>query len=102
MRLEEVVRYSEEPDSDFVYGLTGEFDALDASERYRGKFALWFLRAWLDQLGSEYKDPTSKIFSGMTRVSKVRSSELVASNFASSSPLPKGFVEFIDVLENGR
>lgn len=91
----DLVVYFSDPDETELQRLNAEFEALNPRDRYRGKFALSFFQRWLSLLTSEYVEGTLGLFAAVDAQSRVRTAELVISNFASKSALPHGLQEFI-------
>lgn len=95
---EDAILYSAEPSEEDLTRLREEFEGLDPASRYRGKYALLFFQRWLIELGSEYRAPALGLFKLLDVKSRVRSAELVLSNFASKSDLPAGLQDFIQAI----
>jgi hypothetical protein len=95
---EETIVYGAEPTDEDLKRLHEEFENLDPRTRYRGKYALLFFRKWLEKLEEEYRSPALGLFKTLDVNSRVRSGELVLSNFASKSDLPVGFQDFIQAI----
>jgi hypothetical protein len=82
-----------------LLSLRKDFESLDGSARYRGKFALLFLKRWLDQLMAEYASENGGVFAELERTAGVREREFVLSNFASISVLPNGLDAFVEGIQ---
>ena len=73
-----------------------QFDALDAGTRYRGKFSLAFLRAWLEKLAVERRRPGSPYFEGLNPDVKVSTEKLTLATLAARSDPPIGLAAFLE------
>jgi hypothetical protein len=89
------LKYSREPTRKEIEDAKACFDLFDPKVHYRGKFALAFFVKWLKLLAEEYQREASEMFGSMDRAAKVRTQELVLSNFSSKSSLPDGLPKFI-------
>ena len=76
--------------------LEQEFSALDPARRYRGKFAMKFLRAWLNSLAEEFRNPERGLFP-LDEQGKgtVKFDEMSLGSLASRTPPPEGFSDFV-------
>ena len=76
--------------------LDQEFSALDPARRYRGKFAIKFLRAWLNSLAEEFRNPERGLFP-LDEQGKgtVKFDEMSLGSLASRTPPPEGFPDFV-------
>lgn len=96
LRADQLVILSREPtqEEDEKYRL--EFEELDPRDRYRGKFAMMFLRKWLQQLVDDRNLPMAerKIFS--TCKENVVANPITLDSLASKSDMPECFIEFIN------
>jgi hypothetical protein len=92
---EEIVVYFQTPDLSALALLNQEFNTLDPFTRYRGKFALSFFQRWLSLLADEFSNSQIGLFAKIDVQSRVRTAELVLSNFASKSEFPEGLVKFV-------
>jgi hypothetical protein len=95
---EEVVVYERELTADETVGLDEAFDQLEPRLRYRGKFAIKFFRAWLENLADNYVAGDRGIFGDIKPEGVVRRAEFVLSNFASKSCIPTGLPNFVNAI----
>lgn len=85
-----------EVDDQSLAALEEEFAKLHPKDRYRGKFAMKFLRVWLDRLANEYRNPSRGLFSVPQQTNgKIKHDELSIGSLASRSKTPAGLAEFL-------
>jgi hypothetical protein len=97
-----LVVYLSKPDETYFEELNEKFSILEPATRYRGKFALLFLKKWLQELCAQSRLPGRGVFSVLQTTSSVRAGEFTLSCFASRSPLPVGFSSFVETIRNWR
>ena len=97
--IEEAVVLGREPTFEEQEELNEEFAALSPRTRFRGKFALRFLKEWLMKLADEYAARDLGLFGDDPPVGGVRRAEFVLSNFAAKSLLPASLPAFIMAIE---
>lgn len=96
----ELMPIDAEVSSDLMNELRREFEKLDPALRYRGKYALKFLRVWLTHLVAEFRNAQLGLFPPSEQIaSKVKHEELSLGALASRSPLPDGFVAFLETTK---
>jgi hypothetical protein len=88
-----VLKDGEFPDD--INELRQKFDELDAKERYRGKFALMFLMAWLDRLAEDYRSDASIFFDKSATKYTVRLERISPGALAAKSNPPIGLDVFL-------
>lgn len=96
VQADAVVVYERDLAGDASEGLEEQFAALEPRSRYRGKFALLFMEKWLRELAVEAGSDSRGCFAVLTSKSSVRVAELTLTCFASLSPLPDDFREFVE------
>jgi|GEM_PF-1141213 len=72
------------------------FDELEPRDRYRGKFALAFLRAWLVRLAEERRREGSDLFMGLDHHVKVPVDRLTLATLAARSDPPYELAVFLE------
>jgi Protein of unknown function (DUF4435) len=77
--------------------LSIQFDNMEPQSRYRGKNAMLFFERWLGQLADHF-DARSGVFASEPIAGKVRRRELTLGSYASRSPVPEGFGDFLDKI----
>ncbi len=92
----EIIELQREPTVEECLLHNGNFDSLEPTERYRGKFALLFFNKWLELLADDYSSVGSKYFSELDRNARARRQEIVTGSLAARSGFPPGLEEFID------
>ena len=75
-----------------IVEFTREFETLDPRLRYRGKFALKFLRKWLDKLAEEYRNSRIGLF-GLLPERRIQHNELTFGAFAARSEFPQNLFQ---------
>jgi hypothetical protein len=95
---EQIVVFQEELSQDERSALRAEFDELDPSRRYRGKFNFLFFSRWLELLASDRRAETSKCFSRVGQPRSVNTGALNLGMFASKSSVPEGLAEFVTAI----
>lgn len=92
----DVIPFTDEPAAEEVQKLHDEFDILIPADRYRGKFAIKFLRTWLDRLSDEYRNSKMGIFPPpIPDRAKIKHDELSMGSLACRSPIPNGLKDFL-------
>lgn len=85
----------EESAIDYDYNLISEeFEQLNCDQKCRGKFALQMFRMWIEALVEDRKKKEPQIFSSKGVV-KGEPFSLPMRRYATASPLPDGFKDFI-------
>jgi hypothetical protein len=82
----EAVVLAREPTDDEAKNLNQHFSTLSPRFRFRGKFALRFLKVWLGKLADEYDAGNLGLFGTDPPKGGVRRAEFALSNFAAKSP----------------
>jgi len=95
--LVRTVRPITEPEHD---ALASEFDQLDASTRYRGKFSLMFFLKWIEALAAERTTQGSVPCKGTRAGVPVRPAEKTIGNLASKAKIPDSFEHFFSTVVN--
>lgn len=95
---EDIVVYSAEPPPDKVEEVLELFETLDGIERYRGKNAFLFFKAWHDRLCQEYETPAHAVFAEVKSNTKIRRAEFVLGSLAARSPIPDGLQGFLAAI----
>ncbi|WP_145138099.1 DUF4435 domain-containing protein [Roseomonas gilardii] len=86
--IEEAVCIEPEPSFEEWKRFTAEFDQLNPSSRYRGKFALQFFATWLSSLCTELNKHSSSIFPSYEKFHAPRLPQDLLSPLASKSEYP--------------
>ncbi|WP_315712580.1 MULTISPECIES: DUF4435 domain-containing protein [unclassified Bradyrhizobium] len=95
--LLELIPLDREPTTEEMKDLENEFDKLEPSARYRGKFILSFFLRWLDLLAEERWQPNKSLFATSLR-SHFSSQQLSKRSLATRSELPHGLRTFIELI----
>jgi hypothetical protein len=93
----DVVVFNREPTREELEKLAAEFETLDPSSRYRGKFNYAFFMKWLQLLASERAHSNSLIFGGLTE-RRINYAGITVGMLASKSLLPEQLGSFIDAV----
>lgn len=75
--------------------LVAEFEALDPITRYRGKFALLFLKKWLELVATDRCSSDTVLFKGVERRAKVNTDLVSLAALAMKSIMPPSLSTFI-------
>ncbi|PZO01986.1 MAG: hypothetical protein DCF28_09265 [Alphaproteobacteria bacterium] len=95
----QVIRPRSELPENGVADLIAEFDDLEPRSRYRGKFAYFFFKRWLEELVLQNDEAERGVFSGLANRSAFRVSELTLNSLSSKADLPDGLVEFVASID---
>ncbi|MCO8018697.1 DUF4435 domain-containing protein [Brevundimonas diminuta] len=95
---EEIIKFQDSIDDELSADLEKDFSELDASKRYRGKFALAFFKKWLRDLGETHR-PGEGLFEKIDTRSAFRLEEITLNSMASKSEMPDGLLEYIASIE---
>jgi hypothetical protein len=92
----DILPFPQEPSEADLQALKSEFSQLDPARRFRGKFAIRFLRTWLDKLAQEFRDPKTGMFPRADQDSgRIKHDEFSLGSLASKSEIPKGLCTFL-------
>lgn len=81
-----------------LFDLGPEFATLHAKHRYRGKYSYEFFVKWLKLVVEDRVSDATHLFGAAGKPGKISASVISSSLFASMSPLPLGFEEFVGTL----
>lgn len=96
--ITEVIDLEREPIEAEITIIRPLFDALNKSQRYRGKFSLLFFNKWIDLLVEDYSSKNTKYFSEIEENQRARRQELVLSSLASRSAMPAALGDFLATI----
>lgn len=101
-KIDELIPFEHHVSNAEFNALAEEFEEFDPPTRYRGKYALKFLRTWLTLLTEEYRNPKLGYFPPPHEgASKIKQEELSLGSLAARSPIPAGLDQFLEVAEQG-
>jgi hypothetical protein len=98
--LSEVVKLEREPSDSEISSLVSEFNQLDPSARYRGKFIYKFFVCWLKHLATDRNSDESALFPDFDRVHLKAPQSLSLDSLASKALPPAHLFSFLKNIIN--
>ncbi|GJI96100.1 hypothetical protein RugamoR57_28180 [Duganella caerulea] len=91
----EFIKLEREPSEEEASLYSGEFDAMEARSRHRGKFAIMFLMKWLELLALDRRAENSVWFGNLAKNVTINVQGITLGVMATRSTIPTGLPEFI-------